>query len=172
MSKVLGKSVLIREMEESELELVRQVLVESYVQYKEHFERDAWETYFLQVKASVENENIDKLYIAQYEDEIVGTMQLFRSSDEAYDLPELDIQAPIIRFLAVHPHGRGLGVAKKLIDKAVTYTEDIEAEGVYLHTSDVMERAIYLYEKYGFIREESQDFKNGSKQIMCYKYLI
>lgn len=172
MSKTVEKSVSISEMAEAEKELVRQLLVESYVQYKQNFEREVWETYFSQVKCSIENENITKLYIAKYHNDIVGTIQLYRSSDEAYENPELDINAPIIRFLAVHPRYRGLGTAKKLIDTAVAYTKHVEADAVYLHTSDVMETAIQLYKKYGFIRDTSQDYQNGKNHIKCYKFVV
>lgn len=172
MSKAVERSVSISEMAEADKELVRKLLVESYVQYKQNFEREVWETYFSQVKCSLDNENIAKLYIAKYRQEIVGTMQLFRSADEAYENRDLDINAPIIRFLAVHPKWQGLGTARKLIDAAVSYTKHVGADAVYLHTSDAMERAIYLYEKYGFIRDVSQDYQNGENHIKCYKYMI
>lgn len=172
VNKAVERSVSISEMAGEEKELVRQLLVECYVQYKQNFEQEVWEKYFSQVKCSLENEKIDKLYVAKYRQEVVGTIQLFRSSDEAYEDKELDINAPIIRFLAVHQKWQGLGTARKLIDTAVSYTKHVGADAVYLHTSDAMERAIHLYETYGFIRDVSQDYQNGENHIKCYKYMI
>ncbi|MBO1002760.1 GNAT family N-acetyltransferase [Pseudogracilibacillus auburnensis] len=172
MSKVFETSIAVREIEEEERELVRQLIIESYRQYEHFFEKDRWENYLAELKASVDNEKIDKLLIATNRGNIVGTMQIFLSSDDAYDVPDIQINEPIIRFLAVHPNGRGLGIARKLIDAGIAYTKARKASAIYLHTTDVMEKAVSLYEKYGFVREETQDYVKSGTFIKCYKFTV
>ncbi len=155
-------------MKLSELELVRQLLIESYQEYEEKFEQDRWERYMEELTASVDNEKIDRLYIAKYKDDIVGTMQLFRSAKEAYQVSDLEIDAPIIRFLAVHPRGRGEGTARKLLDKAICYAKKQNAQAVFLHSTELMSQAIKLYIKYGFVREPAKDYIKHGNVIQCY----
>lgn len=160
----------IREMKEGEKEAVRDLLIESYIQYQEAFEPERWEKYFEEVKAAVDNEQIDTLIVARSGNRILGTVQLFRSSDLAYDEPTLQIEHPIIRFLAVHPDGRGLGIAKKLLDQSIEYAQKNNAQAISLHTTDIMEKAVKLYERYGFKRNEIYDYDKNGVWIHCYTF--
>lgn len=163
-------SIEIGGMKKEEKEEVRQLLIDSYIQYKNSFEKERWETYFEEVKAAVDNEKIDKLMIAKSGDKVLGTMQLFQSSDVAYDVPELQIHHPIIRFLAVHPEGRGLGIARKLLDQSIEYTRNRKAKAISLHTTDIMEKAVRLYRRYGFERDETHDYDKNGVWIHCYTF--
>ncbi|MEI3607731.1 GNAT family N-acetyltransferase [Pseudogracilibacillus sp. SE30717A] len=160
----------MREMKDSEREIVRELLMVSYGEYKESFTNERWGKYQEEIKASVDNERIDAIYVAIFQKEIVGTMQLFCSASEAYQLPGLEIDAPIIRFLAVRPNVRGLGVARKLLDQAISYAKNKHVNAIYLHTTKAMSGAIRLYEKYGFIRDDSKDYIKNGNQIQCYSF--
>ncbi len=68
----------------------------------------------------------------------------FRSSEKAYQRPELQIYFPIIRLLAVHPEARGRGVAQELLKASVHYAKSKGQPTLYLHSGDRMHKAIRL----------------------------
>jgi len=61
--------------------------------------------------------------VAKTDQHILGTLQLFETSEKAYQRPELQIFSPIIRLLAVHPNTRGCGVAQELLKASVQYAK-------------------------------------------------
>lgn len=166
------KFITIQEGKRTEIETIRNLLVDSYIQYKDEFEPERWERYFKELKMAVDNEQIDSLLVAKSKDTILGTVQLFPNGTVAYDDPTLEINHPIIRFLAVHPKGRGLGIAKKLLDCSIEYAKKNEATLISLHTTDMMKDAVKLYEKYGFKRHEAYDFDKEGNVIHCYSFTL
>lgn len=169
MVKEKNEEIVIREVSEKEVPFIGQLLLESYKQYELAFEGERWKTYEQELRSAAENKYIDKFLVAQYKGQLIGTIQLFRSSYEAYGLSHLDIHQPIIRFLAVHPNGRGLGIAKKLLETVIIHARTDGMKSIYLHTTDIMEQAIQLYKHYGFVRYPKKDFLKNNNPIACYK---
>ena len=96
--------IIIDELVEDEKETVRRLLVESYQQYEhEYTNPQVWEEYLANIKSSVDNPEVDKILVAKSDQQILGSLQLFETSEKAYQRPELQIFSPIIRLLAVHP---------------------------------------------------------------------
>jgi len=163
--------IMIDELKEVEKETVRQLLVESYQQYQhEYNSAQVWEEYLINIKASVDNPDVEKILIAKNENQILGTLQLFLSSDKAYQRPELQIFSPIIRLLAVHPEARGQGIAQALINAGLQFAKSQGASQLYLHTGDKMKNAIRLYEWLGFKRDHTKEFYNNDILVKCYRY--
>lgn len=170
--KVFTEFITIQEGKRTEKETIRKVLVDSYIQYKHEFESVRWERYFKELKTAVDNELIDLLLVAKSKETILGTVQLFPNGRAAYGDLELQLNHPIIRFLAVHPKGRGLGIAKKLLDCSIEYAKKREAALISLHTTEMMKDAVILYEKYGFKRNERYDYEKNGKVIHCYSFTL
>jgi GNAT superfamily N-acetyltransferase len=144
-------------------------LVESYQQYEnEYTNSQDWEIYLTNIKASVDNSNVNKILIAKSDPNILGTLQLFESSEKAYQKPELQIYSPIIRLLAVHPQARGRGVAQELIKAGIHFAKSQGATKLYLYSSDKMQKAIRLYEWLGFKRDHTKEFMNNDILVKCY----
>src|SRR5690625_4281374 len=116
MGKLINNQIIVRELVSEDVEAVRQLLIESYQQYEHYFTPQAWEEYSHRIVSSIDNPNVDIILVAKHEQQVVGTLQLFRSGVQAYEIPELQILAPIIRLVAVHPDARGRGVGKTLLD--------------------------------------------------------
>jgi GNAT superfamily N-acetyltransferase len=167
---LVTNQIIVDEIAEEEVETVRRLLVESYQQY-EHAYKDPqlWDDYLTNIKASVDNPDVKKILVAKSEEHILGTLQLFESSDKAYQKPELEIFSPIIRLLAVHPQARGLGVAQALIKAGVQFAKSQGADKLYLHSSDKMQKAIRLYEWLGFKRDETKEFRNNDILVKCFR---
>jgi GNAT superfamily N-acetyltransferase len=166
-------NVQIRDMLVEEKEVVRQLLIDSYRQYEsEYQDPDAWAEYLDHIAFSVDNPDVDRILVARSGQDILGTLQLFESSEKAYDRPELNIFSPIVRLLAVHPKARGHGIAQKLLKESIRYAQSKGAANLYLHSSDKMQKAIQLYEWLGFKRDKSKDFQNHDILVKCFRFDI
>jgi GNAT superfamily N-acetyltransferase len=170
---MVTNQIIIDELVEDEKETVRRLLVESYQQYEhEYTNPHQWEDYLANIKASVDNPDVKKILIAKNNVNILGTLQLFESSEKAYQKPELHIFSPIIRLLAVHPQARGRGVAQELLKAGLHFAKSQGANKLYLHTGDKMQKAIRLYEWFGFKRDQTKEFMNNDILVKCYRFDI
>ncbi|PJN87341.1 GNAT family N-acetyltransferase [Bacillus sp. mrc49] len=162
--------IVVNELIEEDKEEVRRLLVESYQQYEfEYSNPEAWDGYLKNIQSSVDNPLVDKVLVAKCQQDILGTLQLFQSSEKAYEKPELGISSPIIRLLAVHPQSRGRGIAQELLKASVQYAKSQGASSLYLHSTDKMHKAIKLYEWFGFKRDETKEFQNHDILVKCYR---
>ena len=162
--------IVVSELRSEDKESVVQVLVESYQQYeREYSDPQVWEEYLTNIKVSVANPDVDKILVAKNGPEILGSLQLFTSSEKAYGKPELEILSPIVRLLGVHPKARGLGVAQALLQASVDYAKKLGSENLYLHSSDKMYKAISLYEWLGFKRDRTKEFYNHDILVKCFR---
>lgn len=166
MTSVLTIDIL----QETEKEAVGRLLVESYSQYQNSYENlQDWLNYASDLTSSVNNPQVEKFLVAKDEEEVLGTLQLFTNSETAYNKPELEINSPIIRMLAVSPAARGKGIAQALVKESINYAREKGADHVYLHTSDKMAAAIRLYEWLGFKRDTSKEFYKLNFLVKCYR---
>lgn len=166
----MGQNIVVRGLGEEEKEIVKDLLVASYAQYEYTYkDPKAWKSYLHMMLTSVDNPDVHKIFVATSESKIVGSIQLFLSAEKAYGKPELAIESPIIRLLAVHPSARGLGVAQALLNHVIHYVQSIHETAIYLHTTDAMDKAILLYERYGFQRDESKEYESNNRTIKCYR---
>ena len=55
-----------------------------------------------------------------------------------------------IRMVGVHPDYRGMGICQQLMQMVLDYTRQSGEKLLGLHTSEVMEDAMHIYEKMGF----------------------
>jgi len=166
----MTSQIIVNELIEDDKEIVRRLLIESYRQYEpDYTDPQIWKNYLAEITASVDNPRVAKILVAKIDRKILGTLQLFHSSEKAYERPELGIFSPIIRLLAVHPAARGHGIARELLKASVN---DVKKQGfteLYLHTSDKMAKAIRLYERFGFQRDLSKDFQSADIHVKCYR---
>lgn len=162
--------IVVREMQKEERDSVRQLLMDSYRQYESSYKApEVWFHYLEEIRSSVDTNLADKILVAETDGKIFGTLQLYSSSDKAYNKPELQIKSPIIRLLAVHPEARGHGIAQALLKASVAYAKSKGAASLHLHSSDRMKKAIQLYEWFGFKRDFSKEFINNEILVKCYR---
>ena len=163
--------IVVEELVETDKESVRKLLVDSYQQYENGFDDPKfWEHYLEDIIASVDNTDVDKILVARDDKEILGTVQLFETAEKAYSGQKVEIYAPFIRLLGVHPNARGRGVAQKLLNACVDYAKQKEAKSIYLFTGDPMVKAIRLYEYFGFVRDLEEENKLGGMGAKCYRF--
>ncbi|NOV02884.1 GNAT family N-acetyltransferase [Paenibacillus planticolens] len=163
------RDIQIREASDGDRDAIRKVLEEAYGQYKDVLPPEGWEQYKENIVASVDGGTPAARIVALIDGEVVGSSLLFLSSEAAYGLPELAIQSPIIRLLAVSPKARGRGVATALIQESARRAIELGAATLHLHTSDMMESAVKLYERLGFERAYEKDIQKGEVLVKSYR---
>lgn len=163
------EELILRDAKDSERELIAEVMLESYQQYAFDMPQERWEQYRDSIRNSVYGNVPYARIVAEIDGRIVGSVQMFLSSEAAYGNPEMGIHSPIIRLLAVHPSARGRGVATALIRDAARRALELGATTLNLHTSDMMASAVKLYEKLGFQRHYETDTTNGETLVKGYR---
>jgi len=98
--------------------------------------------------------------VAEQHGHMVGTVLLYPAGTvfpSADGLP-VTLRWPEVRLLAVTPGARGQGVGTALMGECVRRARQAGAAALTLHTTDIMEAAIRLYERMGFMRASELDF--------------
>jgi GNAT superfamily N-acetyltransferase len=163
-----AKAVIIRHAELSDRDATLAVLLDAYGQYEQVLPEQRWIEYKESIVASVDEAATKERLVAELDGEVVGSVFLFDSSEAAYGRPDLNIHSPIIRLLAVSKKARGYGVATDLIRASAKLALDSGAETLHLHTSDMMDSAVRLYERLGFERAYDKDIMNGETLVKSY----
>lgn len=164
-----GKTVIIRNAEPGDRGATIEVLMDAYGQYEQELPAEFWNQYKESILAAVDGALTKERLVAELDGEVVGSVFLFDSSEAAYARSDLDIHSPIIRLLAVSKKARGYGVATQLIRASAKLSLEWGAETLHLHTSDMMDSAVRLYERLGFERAFDKDLKNGETLVKSYR---
>jgi GNAT superfamily N-acetyltransferase len=163
------QEIIIRDAEEFEQDAIAHVMLEAYQQYGSVLPEQHWLEYRDSIRNSAYSNAPHARIVALLGSEIVGSVQMYLSSEAAYSNPEMSIHSPIIRLLAVSPTCRGRGVATLLIQEAARRSILLGYSTLNLHTSDMMANAIQLYERLGFQRAYETDMRNGETLVKGYQ---
>src|SRR5262249_12537755 len=79
------------------------------------------------------------LWVALYGGQIVGTVSAVRKKTGLY-----------VRRMAVLPAARGLGIGERLLEQIEGFALEDSCERLFLSTTPFLNRAIRLYERFGF----------------------
>jgi len=72
---------------------------------------------------------------------VAGVCALFKESPQRYQLARM----------AVEPSARGNGYGNRLIEHALAHLKTLGASSIFLNSNTVLEPAIALYKKHGFV---------------------
>ncbi|MBM7608569.1 ribosomal protein S18 acetylase RimI-like enzyme [Lysinibacillus composti] len=162
-------SLTVEKLQPQDKEGVRELLVKSYLQYQGSYtDPNFWEKYLADIKGAVEDPEVEEIFVAKYNGEIVGSASLYASSDTAYKGSQYGVNYTLLRYLAVSPNHRGLGIARSLLEVGIHYTYEKDEEYMYLFTGEIMTSAIRLYEKFGFERDAEIEL-NLKPNTRCYR---
>ncbi|WP_260398271.1 GNAT family N-acetyltransferase [Peribacillus simplex] len=166
--------LIIRKIEQSEIETVRKKRLECYEEYKNFVSEDHWNA----LKGTLSSENDLKpgveIYVAEIDNKIIGSIVLFPGKMEAYEWTTNIPDYPEIRMLAVDKDCRGKGIGRFLVQHCIetSYKQGYKAVG--LHTAEFMKGALSLYTKMKFERVPELDFEpaNDGITVKGFKYSI
>ncbi|PSL41331.1 acetyltransferase (GNAT) family protein [Planomicrobium soli] len=164
--------LLIRKVESTEYETVRQQRLTSYEQYKNRIPLKHWEV--LQGTLSKQSDKHPgvNLFVAEIGGQIAGSVVLFPSKAKAYEWDSETLEHPEIRMLAVDANYRGLGVGKALVQHCIKVSKELGENQIGLHTGSFMEGAKKLYENLGFKRMPLSDFEPLDDGIVVQAYQL
>jgi len=161
--------VIVRHAEERDREAVLNVLLEAYSQYEATLSPERWTQYKESIEEAVDAPTTKARLVAELDGKLVGSVFIYDSSETAYGSPQLEIYNPIIRLLGVLPDARGNGIATELIRESVRLIKEWGADTLHLHTSDMMDSAVRLYERLGFERAHDKEFQSGTVLVKSYR---
>ena len=119
-----------------------------------------WEGYRQNILATLAAAQPDAQIVAEAEDRIVGTVLLYPAGS-VMARPGgglITLIWPEVRLLAVAPEARGRGVGAALVEECICRARQ-SAAALTLHTADVMQAAMRLYERLGFLRAPELDIQ-------------
>jgi GNAT superfamily N-acetyltransferase len=122
-----------------------------------------WEVYRESILATLADVYPAQQIVAEQDDAIVGTVLLYPTGP-AMTNPEGAAGTPTwpeVRLLAVEPTARKGGIGAALMQECIRRARQSGAAGLTLHTADIMQAAMRLYERLGFQRAPELDLQLG-----------
>ena len=153
------KHIEIRDAYESEREIIREVTRAAYEEYATVMPTPFWEVYWHHLGVTLEEKGPVERIVAVDTTGIVGSVLLYPPLANAYTGVAANALAPEVRLLAVLPRARGQGVGAALMDECVHRARHMGAHLLGLHTMDVMQAAVRVYEGMGFVHTPALDFR-------------
>ncbi len=123
---------------------------------------------------AIDGINSNDLFIAKYDDRIIGSIILKQEPEEEYKKAKWEFESDysdvfVIHTLTVHPEHLHCGVGKKLIDFAVQYGKNKHMKSLRLDVYEKNQPAIQLYEKSGFKYIDTIDLGYSSYGLDWFK---
>ena len=152
--------LLIRDAHMEELDRVSLVIKDAYLEYKESFPPEHWESYLENIIDVHSRFGVAELIVAEMNRQVVGTVTLYidasLSSQEQWPRGWASI-----RLLAVHPTYRSRGIGRALMEECIRRCRQQNIKTIGLHTTEIMSVARKMYERMGFVRVPEYDFHHG-----------
>jgi GNAT superfamily N-acetyltransferase len=105
--------------------------------------------------------------VAEYAGKIVGSVLLYPPEASAYGAAtDESTSLPEMRLLAVIPAMRGHGIGTALTRECVQRARRAGAPVLGLHTADMMQTAMQMYERMGFVRAPEFDFHPSENTVI------
>ena len=100
------------------------------------------------------------IFFAKLHHNIVGTVALMPTQDKSV----LELTK-----MAVSPKHRGLKIGQLLMQHCINFSKDNNLNALILYSNTILENAIYIYRKYGFIEfpvEENSPYKRSNIKMV------
>ena len=154
------RDVVIRDARPEDRDAIRAVTLAAYEEYAAQMPSLHWEAYRLNILATLERVAPAEQIVAERDGTVVGTVLLYPPPTDRPALDDAVIETPWpeVRLLAVAPAGRGAGVGAALMEECVRRARRSGARALGLHTTDMMQTAMRMYARMGFVRAPELDF--------------
>ena len=152
--------ITIRNATEQERDAIRDLTLEAYQEFAPMMPDWAWAEYRKDIAETVTHPEPAEQIVAERDGEILGTVLLYPQGG-SYHLPdgsEQHWEFPEVRLLAVSAAARGHGIGEALMRECLARTQRTGVPEMHLHTTDLMQAAMRMYERMGFLRALELDF--------------
>jgi len=142
----------IRDARGRDRDAVRKVTLSAFQQYAAVMPPPRWEGYRENILATVTDVEPAQQIVAEKEGVIVGAVLLYPPGTAFSTPDEGPLLCPEVRLLAVARQARGQGIGTALMKECIRRARRLGAGCLNLHTTDVMQVAMRMYERMGFVR--------------------
>jgi GNAT superfamily N-acetyltransferase len=151
----------VRGADESDGEAIEAVTLSAYGQYGAVMPPALWNRYRQNIVSTLAAAPSATRIVAEADGRIVGSVLLYPAGSEIVPPGggSMTLALPEVRLLAVAPSARGQGIGVLLMGECVRRARESGAKALTLHTTDMMQAAMRLYERLGFQRMPGLDFE-------------
>jgi ribosomal protein S18 acetylase RimI-like enzyme len=146
----------IRNFENSDRDQVNRVALAAFNQYQGYY--SDWDAFSKNISNMASLSEQAELIVAVQDEVIIGAVAYVPSGITKNLFP---IDWPVIRMLVVDPNYRNHGIGKQLTEKCIERAIQDRASFIALHTSPIMEVALKMYLRMGFVFEKEAPFIYG-----------
>ena len=158
-TRIVEKHLSLRNARDHERSIIRDLTLAAYAQYQAVMPPDFWAYYRHNLIATLDGEGNGERLVAEQNGSIVGSVLLFPPAANPYANALISTSYPEVRFLAVLPQTRGQGIGTALMKECERRAQEAGATAIGLHTAEVMQTAIRMYERLGYVRTPETDFQ-------------
>ena len=170
--------VSVRLAKDSDLEPARSVLATAYAEYETSFPAENWRPYLNDILDLEGRASASELLVAERDGEVVACVSYFPPGAKM-SYPSDSFSEPwptewaAFRLLGVDLAARGSGVGRILTETCIERARAGGAPAVGLHTTAPMFVARAMYERMGFERAPTYDFRPGPEILVeAYRLLL
>lgn len=162
----------IRNARKADREAIRAVTLSAYQEYAAAMPPLHFASYRQSILATLAEEGPAECIVAEQAGQIVGSVLLFPAGATLHTpAGHVTLTWPEVRLLAVAPSARGQGVGLALMQECIRRAQRAGAAVLTLHTTELMQAAMRLYERLGFVRAPELDFR-PAKDVLVKGYRL
>jgi predicted N-acetyltransferase YhbS len=152
--------LLIRSARDSDRAAIREVTLAAYQEYASRMPAH-WEDYVQNILATLAEVKPAEQIVAEQDGAVVGTVLLYPAGTVMSPRSDVSVTLawPEVRLLAVAPAARGQGIGLALMRECIQRARQGGAVALTLHTTDMMQVAMSMYERMGFVHAPDLDFQ-------------
>ncbi|GHO51335.1 GNAT family N-acetyltransferase [Ktedonospora formicarum] len=155
----MEKHLILRNAHENERKIIRDITIEAYAEYQAVMPLDFWTRYRHNLIVTLDGEGTFDQIVVEQNGSIIGSVSLYPPAADSYKGAAISIPYPEVRHLAVLLQARGQGIGTVLMKECERRARETGAQAIGLHTAEVMQTAIRMYERLGFVRTPETDFQ-------------
>jgi predicted N-acetyltransferase YhbS len=166
----IAAEVVIRDAQPEEAEAVAAVIRAAYAQFVTDYPPESWQRFYDLVGRVDAHFEKAQVIVAEQTGRVIATVSFYPDGTLSAQGEWPAGWAGMLR-LAVLPEVRGLGLGRRLTEECILRCREAGVPVLALHTTDFMAVAKSMYERMGFVRDESFDFVPRSG-IYAYGYRL
>jgi GNAT superfamily N-acetyltransferase len=148
----------IRDARPEDRDPIHELTLAAYQEYAAHLAVH-WEAYRQNILSTLADVSPAEQIVAEQDGALLGTVLLYPAGLRVTSNgAPLTLKWPEVRLLAVPPSSRGRGIGAALMEECIRRARASGATALTLHTTDLMQAAMRLYERLGFVRAPELDF--------------
>ncbi len=152
------KELKIRGARPKDRDSARRLTLAAFQQYSAVMPPPRWEGYRENILTTLTDPAPAQHVVAEKNGIILGSVLLYPPGTAFSTPDEGPLNCPEVRLLAVAPEARGQGIGHALMKECIRRARRLGAACLNLHTTDMMQVAMRMYERMGFIRIPELDF--------------